>query len=187
MRETTREDLPIPGAAVEHLFHHVDARGEFVKVFQASAAREAGDDVAIAELFWSRSHRGVVRGLHFQVPPHAHTKLVTIVSGTALDVVVDLRRGSPAFGTACTIPLDAAAPVAVVVPVGCAHGFQATTDNTVVAYATSTEHAPESDCGIRWDSIGIEWPIPAVVTSERDGAFPALEAFESPFTYGTGA
>ncbi len=183
MREPSRDKLPIPGAAVVHLFHQVDARGEFVKVFQSSAARAAGEDLTVAELFWSRSHRGVVRGLHFQVPPHAHTKLVTIMSGTALDVVVDLRRGSPTFGTACTIPLDATAPVAVVVPVGCAHGFQATTDDTVVAYATSTEHAPGSDCGIRWDSVDVAWPIPAVLASERDAAFPMLGEYASPFTF----
>jgi dTDP-4-dehydrorhamnose 3,5-epimerase len=162
--------------------HHHDGRGELVKVFQASAARAATTaDVEIAELFWSRSYRGVVRGLHFQVPPHAHTKLVSIVAGRALDVVVDLRTDTPTYGTHVTIDLDASAPVAVVVPVGCAHGFQAVIDDTVVVYATTTEHAPEADRGIRWDSAGIDWPLDPTAISERDAAFPTLASFVSPF------
>lgn len=177
----TPEPTGIPGCSVVQLFHHADDRGEFVKVFQASVANAWGNDTTIAELFWSRSGRGVVRGLHFQIPPHAHSKLVTIISGTALDVVVDLRVGSPTFGQHRTIALDAAAPAAVFVPVGCAHGFQATSDDATVAYATSTEHTPDADRGIRWDSIGLEWPIADAVVSGRDAALPTLAEFDSPF------
>jgi dTDP-4-dehydrorhamnose 3,5-epimerase len=176
-----REPTAIAGCAVVELTHHHDERGEFVKVFQSSVTRAAGDDPDISELFWSRSRRGVVRGLHFQVPPHAHTKLVTIIAGQALDAVVDLRVGSPTHGTCVTVGLDAAAPVGVVVPIGCAHGFQALADDTVVLYATSTEHHPESDVGVRWDSAGIAWPIADATTSARDAAFPALADFVSPF------
>ena len=164
------------------LARHRDDRGELVKIFQASVLRQANTDLEIAELFWSRSRRGVVRGLHFQVAPHAHTKLVSIVAGRAIDAVVDLRTDTPTYGTHVTIDLDADAPVAVVVPVGCAHGFQALDDDTVVVYATSTEHAPDADRGIRWDSAGIAWPAAAAAVSSRDAAFPALEAFASPFT-----
>ena len=179
----TRETTDIPGCSVVRLFRHEDARGEFVKIFQATTARAGGDDPTIGELFWSRSHAGVVRGLHFQVPPDDHTKVVTIIAGRAFDVVLDLRVGSPAYGTHIAVELDAAAPAAVVVPVGCAHGFQATVDDTVMLYATSTEHAPESDRGIRWDSAGIAWPLPAVAISDRDGGFPALDAYTSPFVF----
>ena len=181
----------IPGCLIRPLFHHTDDRGEFVKVYQASGRWDAQDEGAdraergeIAELFWSRSACGVVRGLHFQVPPHAHRKLVTVISGAALDVVVDLRIGSPTYGEHVTIALDCATPVAVQVPIGCAHGFQSTANDTVILYATSTEHSPNADRGIRWDSIGVEWPIPGVVLSERDAEFPALADFESPFTFG---
>jgi len=177
----------IPGVRSVPLFHHVDARGELVKVFRASAAVAAGDDPTIAELFWSRSARGVLRGLHFQVPPAAHAKLVTIIAGRAFDVVVDLRVGSPTFGGAETFALDAATPSAVVVPVGCAHGFQALADDAVVAYATSTEHEPDADRGIRWDSVGIRWPESPSELSPRDAGFPALADFASPFTFGGAA
>ena len=186
------ETTAIPDCLILPLFHYTDARGEFVKVYQASAQSAAHpendhDVTAVAELFWSRSARGVVRGLHFQVPPHAHQKLVTVISGAALDVVVDLRVGSPTHGEHVTIPLDAAAPVAVQVPIGCAHGFQSTADDTVILYATSTEHAPAADGGIRWDTIGVGWPIPDAVLSPRDIQFPALADFESPFTFGASA
>ena len=184
------EPTAIPGCLIRPLFHHTDDRGEFVKVYQASGQSETQDDgeeADIAELFWSRSARGVVRGLHFQVPPHAHRKLVTVISGTALDVVVDLRVGSPTYGDHVTIVLNAATPVAVQVPIGCAHGFQSTIDDTVILYATSTEHAPDADRGIRWDSIGVEWPIPGVALSHRDAEFPRLANFESPFTFGPSA
>jgi dTDP-4-dehydrorhamnose 3,5-epimerase len=180
-----REPTGIPGCSVVPLFHHTDARGELVKVFRASAAIAAGDDPAVAELFWSRSARGVVRGLHFQVPPHEHTKIVTIVAGTGFDAVVDRRVDSPTHGRVVTVDLDADDPVAVVVPVGCAHGFQATSDGAVVLYATSTEHAPAFDRGIRWDSVGIEWPIADPVVSERDAGFPPFAEFLSPFALGS--
>ncbi len=180
------ESTAIPGCLILPLFHHTDDRGEFVKVYQASGSLDA-ERGEIAELFWSRSARGVVRGLHFQVPPHAHRKLVTVISGTALDVVVDLRVGSPTYREHVTVPLDAATPVAVQVPIGCAHGFQSTAADTVILYATSTEHAPDADRGIRWDSIGVEWPIAGVVLSERDAGFPALADFESPYTFGASA
>ena len=180
----TSSATSIPGCSVMELFHHTDPRGEFVKVFQGSASPTEGGEIPIAELFWSRSHRGVLRGLHFQTPPHAHTKLVTIVAGTAFDVVVDLRIGSPAYGQAITVDLDAAAPATVVVPIGCAHGFQATSDDCVVLYAVTTEHAAVSDTGIRWDSVGVSWPVAEVVTSERDAGFAPLADFDSPFRYG---
>ena len=173
----------IPGCSVRRLVRHCDDRGDFVKAFAASAPEPAGADPTVAELFWSHSQRGVVRGLHFQVPPHAQHKLVTIVSGTAIDVVVDLRVGSPAFGVPCIIALDAAIPTAISIPVGCAHGFQATTDDTTMLYATSTEHVPDADQGIRWDSIGVAWPIADVVISDRDMAFPGIEEFTSPFRF----
>ena len=184
------ETTAIPGCLIRPLFHHTDVRGEFVKVYQASESLDAANDDhtnAVAELFWSRSARGVVRGLHFQVPPHAHRKLVTVISGAALDVVVDLRVGSPTHGEHVTITLDADNPVTVQVPIGCAHGFQSTADDTVILYATSTEHAPTADRGIRWDSIGVEWPITEALLSPRDTEFPTLDDFDSPFTFGASA
>jgi len=173
----------IPGCSVTPLVRHTDARGEFVKVFQRSANPDAGDRDQIAELFWSRSSRGVIRGLHFQIPPFAHRKLVTIVSGTAVDVVLDLRVGSPTYRKLQVVAFDAAAPLALSVPIGCAHGFQATSDDVTILYATTTEHAPGADRGVRWDTIGFAWPIAAAITSPRDSSLAALDDYQSPFLF----
>jgi dTDP-4-dehydrorhamnose 3,5-epimerase len=179
------EPTAIPGCKRLRLVRHEDARGDFVKVLRRDEYAAAGLDPTVAELYWSTSRRGVVRGLHFQSPPHDHAKTVSVLRGAAHDVVVDLRVGSPAYGTAVELQLDAADPAAVHVPAGCAHGFQSLADDTVVAYLVGTEHAPSHDDGIRWDSAGVDWPIADAVVSERDAAFPALADFDSPFRYGS--
>lgn len=175
----------IPGCHARPLQHACDERGDFLKLYQRSVVVALGADldVDVAEVFVSVSRRGVVRGLHFQVPPHDHTKTVVCLAGRAFDAVVDLRVGSPAFGRCVTFELDAARPVALHIPRGCAHGFQALTDGTSMAYLVSSEHSPAHDLGIRWDGAGIAWPLPDPVVSVRDAAFPALDELESPFRY----
>lgn len=176
------EPTAIPGCTLMQLDRHHDERGDFVKAFHRSTYRAAGLDPHIAEFYWSTSRRGVIRGLHFQVPPHAHAKTVAILRGEIHDVVLDLRIQSPAFGQHVAFRLGEDAPGAVHVPLGCAHGFQALTDDALVAYLVGTEHHPGCDTGVRWDSAGIDWPLPDPVVSERDRALPAFAAFTSPFT-----
>lgn len=175
------EATPIPGCVLLDLDGHEDARGDFLKVFRRDRFAELGLDPTVAELYWSTSRRGVVRGLHFQTPPHDHAKTVNVVRGAVHDVVVDLRTGSPMYGRPVAFTLSAAEPRALHVPAGCAHGFQALVDDTVVAYLVGSEHAPEHDTGVRWDSVGADWPIAAAVVSDRDAAFPTLAEFDSPF------
>jgi dTDP-4-dehydrorhamnose 3,5-epimerase len=164
-----------------HLNRPTDARGDFVKLFQREVYEAQGMDPTIAEVYWSTSVRGVVRGLHFQTPPHAHAKTVTIVRGAVMDVVLDVRLDSPTYGKHAAFDLSEAAPAAVHVPLGCAHGFQVTSDEAIVAYLVGTEHAPDHDTGVRWDSAGIDWPIAETIVSARDSGFPTLADFGSPF------
>ncbi len=166
---------PVPRAA--------DERGWFTKVFQASAIRAGGGDTAVAEVYLSSSRRGVVRGLHLQLPPHDHAKTVTCILGSAFDVVVDLRAGSPAYGQIAQFELSGAHPARVHIPAGCAHGFQALQDDTVLAYVVGTEHAPTRDTGVRYDTAGVRWPLPDLVVSARDRALPTLDAFDTPFRF----
>jgi dTDP-4-dehydrorhamnose 3,5-epimerase len=173
----------VPGCVVLHLDRHEDERGDFVKAFRRAASVELRLDPTVAELYWSTSVRGVVRGLHFQLPPHEHAKTVTVVQGAVHDVVVDLRVGSPAFGRPLELQLSAAEPAALHVPAGCAHGFQSLEDGTIVAYLVGSEHAPDHDAGVRWDSVDATWPLSDVVVSERDRSFPTLAAFDSPFGF----
>lgn len=158
-----------------------DARGEFVKTYHRDLFRELGIDFTPAEEFFSTSHRGVLRGLHFQLPPHDHAKLVYCLAGAVKDVLVDLRRASPQFGRAFDTELSEGNRRLLFIPPGVAHGFLALEEGSVMAYATSTVHAPSHDAGIRWDSIGFEWGIDVPVISPRDAAFPALAEFVSPF------
>lgn len=158
-------------------FHHSDARGAFSKPYSYAFGEVP---LQIRELFWSSSARGAVRGLHFQVPPAATAKLIWVSSGAILDALVDVRPG-PGYGTVSTYRLSADSGAALVVPVGFAHGFQALADDTIVNYAQDHEFSPEHDAGVNWRSTAISWPLPVTVTSARDDALPALDAFATPF------
>ncbi len=181
------EATAIPGCTLVHLARHEDPRGDFVKAFQRDAYAALDLDTEVAELYWSTSHRGVIRGLHFQTPPYAHAKTVTVIRGEIQDVVVDLRAGSPTFAEHVAVSISDVAPIAVHVPLGCAHGFQVTSSEAIVAYLVGTEHAPEHDTGIRWDSADVTWPIPDPTVSARDSAFPTLAALRTPFAFTPGA
>lgn len=171
----------IPGCVELLLRATADQRGTFVKLFQASTLVQIGLENRFVEVFMSTSSRGVIRGLHCQLPPTDGAKLVTCIVGRALDVVVDLRTGSQAFGRAVGIDLSAERANAVYVPRGCAHGFAALTDGCVMAYAVTSEHDPGLDSGVRWDSVDFRWPFGDPVVSVRDAALPSLAEFDSPF------
>lgn len=160
---------------------HGDDRGWFTKPYRASTHLADGLDPTVAETFFSLSARGVVRGMHFQVPPHDHAKTVTCLAGRILDVAVDLRRGSPTEGRHAAAELAGGDGRSLYIPRGCAHGFQALADDSLVAYLVSSEHAPDHDTGVRWDSVGVEWPLPDPVVSARDAALPDASSFTSPF------
>jgi dTDP-4-dehydrorhamnose 3,5-epimerase len=162
-----------------------DDRGTFVKTLHAPSFAKEGLETEFPETFYSISKRGVIRGLHFQTPPHDHAKLVYCCSGRILDVVVDLRVGSPTYQQHQTFELNSETPSLVYVPRGLAHGFLALSENATVMYAVSTVHAPDSDGGILWDSIGFNWPVEGNPTvSPRDQAFPRMTDFKSPFKWG---
>jgi dTDP-4-dehydrorhamnose 3,5-epimerase len=158
-----------------------DLRGTFVKTFHAPTLREAGLDFTPQEEFFSISHRNVVRGMHFQLPPADHVKVVYCLTGRVLDVVVDLRKKSPTFGRHLTRELSGHNREILYIPTGFAHGFLTLEDDTTMLYQTSTAHSPAHDTGIRWDSIGFDWPAANPIMSDRDRQFPALGDFKSPF------
>jgi dTDP-4-dehydrorhamnose 3,5-epimerase len=119
--------------------------------------------------------------MHLQLPPFDHAKRVLCVSGSALDVIVDLRRGSPMFRKAESFQLNHSEPISVFIPPGVAHGFAALEDNTIMLYAVTSAHAPSFDTGVRWNSIDFSWPIKEAVVSKRDSELPNLLDFKSPF------
>jgi dTDP-4-dehydrorhamnose 3,5-epimerase len=165
---------PLPGVKILRPFVFEDARGNFVKPFHEDQLAAQGIRLTVREEFFSTSAAGVLRGMHFQVPPHAHQKLVYCITGRVLDVVLDLRKASPTFGQAAGFELSAANRHVVHIPVGFAHGFLALEDRSCLVYKTDAVHAPACDAGIRWDSFGFEW-LPA-----RDGQGVARSSFIVP-------
>ncbi len=175
------QETALPGCFKLALAKQVDRRGHFIKWFNKDAFINAGLCSEWAEVYGSQSHRGVVRGLHFQRPPADHAKLVCCLAGRAIDVVLDLRRSSPSFGRHIKVGLSADEPTAVYIPTGCAHGFFAEVDNTFMQYQVSSSHSSSLDDGIRWDSAGILWPTDEPIISLRDQTFQKLDEFVSPF------
>lgn len=158
-----------------------DERGSFVKTFHAGQFRELDLDFEPREEFFSTSAKSVIRGMHFQLPPAAHSKLVYCITGLVLDVVLDLRENSPTFGRSYAHELSAANREMLFIPIGFAHGFLALDDDATMVYQTSTVHSPVHDAGVRWDSFGFDWPVKIPLLSDRDKKFPALGDFASPF------
>mgnify|MGYP001047693918 CR=1 FL=1 len=160
-----------------------DERGSFVKVFHNEAFKALGLEDEFREEYYSKSSMGVIRGLHFQVPPEEHTKMVYCVDGSVFDVVVDLRVGSTTFGQCETFNLNAADANMIYIPKGLAHGFCSLSESSTLIYKTSTVYNPNFDSGILWDSVPVVWPVKKPIISQRDSVFPGLCDFESPFKY----
>jgi dTDP-4-dehydrorhamnose 3,5-epimerase len=157
-----------------------DDRGFFSETYNAQAFAEAGIDLQFVQDNHSLSTaRGVLRGLHYQLPPRAQDKLVRVVKGSILDVVVDICRSSPTFRTWVSLEVSAAKWNQILVPKGFAHGFITLEENTEVIYKVTDYYSPEHDRNIRFDdpSIGIEWPFEASVIqlSDKDRKAPLLD------------
>lgn len=177
------EETGIPGCVIVIGDRRADARGWFLKTFHADMFAALGLRTDWREDYVSASQRDVVRGLHFQRPPHHHAKLATCVTGAVTDVLVDLRRGSPTYGQHRAVQLDGGSARSVYMPSGIAHGFVSRADDSLMAYKVTSVHDADSDAGIAWDSIGFDWTVAAPLLSDRDRGFPRLQDFDTPFTF----
>ncbi len=154
-----------------------DDRGFFSETYNAKSFAEAGIDLNFVQDNHSYSAaKGVVRGLHYQLPPFAQDKLVRVTRGAILDVTVDIRKSSPTFGKWVALEVSAEKWNQILVPKGFAHGFMTLVENTEVIYKVTNYYSPEHDRSIRFDdpAIGIDWPIPAsgVQLSDKDQKAP---------------
>ncbi len=165
------------------LQHNVfeDSRGQFLKLFNKDAFAAHNLDTTLSEEYYSVSYKNVIRGLHFQIPPMEHVKLVTCVDGNVIDVVVDLRTDSPTYGQYAQFELSSNNKNSVYIPKGLAHGFCVQSDRALILCRTSTVFSPEHDAGINWSSFGFNWPTSNPILSERDQNLTTLEDFKSPF------
>ncbi len=158
-----------------------DDRGSLVKTYHENTFSSSGLHTDFKEEYYSVSKKGVLRGLHFQIPPTDHVKCVTCISGRIFDVVVDLRKNSSTYMKHFSIELNSQIGNMLYIPKGFAHGFYVLSDEAIFLNRTSTVFAPDSDAGIKWDSCGIEWPDSNPILSEKDKTLIELDKFESPF------
>jgi len=158
-----------------------DGRGYFHKPFNVDVFRKNGLDTNFHEFYYSVSRKHVIRGMHFQIPPHEHTKLVYVSFGRILDVVLDIRKESETYGQWFSVELTPEAGKCIYIPKGCAHGFLSLEEDTIVNYAQTTGYSKECDKGILYNSFGFDWNVKDEIVSERDKSFPELVAFKSPF------
>ena len=161
-----------------------DDRGVFFETFSARLMAQAGAAAEWVQDNQSNSKKGVLRGLHFQRPPHAQAKLVRVGQGRALDVAVDLRKDSPTYGQHQLVELSAGSGNLLYIPAGFAHGFMALEDNTIFLYKCSDYYAPATEGGLRWDDadLNINWGTEVQpLVSGKDEELPAFKDFVSPF------
>ena len=175
------QPIHLPGAYLLSLPASQDARGVFVKSYHESSLLDSGINFRIRESYFSVSKKDVIRGMHFQIPPHHHSKIVFCPQGAVLDVIVDLRKSSPTFGQFFSQVLSEENHISVFIPEGFAHGFKSLTDNAITYYLVSSEYSMWHDTGIRYDSIGLDWDVENPQLSLRDLSFPLLKDFDSPF------
>jgi len=178
----------IPDVVIIEPTVHGDERGYFVETFRQDKLETfLGFKVAFCQDNESKSTKGVLRGLHYQLHPAAQTKLVRVIKGSVLDVAVDIRKGSPTFGKYVTVELSEENKKQLFVPRGFAHGFIVLQNDTVFAYKVDNYYSPQNDRGIAFDdeALGIDWKIPKEMLklSAKDQVQPKLSETEDIFDY----
>ncbi|UTW56274.1 dTDP-4-dehydrorhamnose 3,5-epimerase [Kordiimonas sp. SCSIO 12610] len=182
------EKLALPGVYVFEPKRFGDDRGFFSETFSMRAFNEVVPGLTFVQDNHSLSRdKGVIRGMHFQTPPDAQGKLVRVTAGRVLDVIVDIRKGSPTYGQHVGVELSAENWKQLWVPAGFAHAFCTLEENTEFLYKVTDFYAPQSDAGIAFDDpdLGIDWPIDTseAILSDKDRNLPRLKDIESPFVY----
>ena len=168
---------------------HGDHRGYFVETFRADKLEEfLGYKLNFGQDNESKSSKGVLRGLHYQLPPHAQTKLVRVIQGRVLDVAVDIRKNSPTFGQYVAVELSSDNKKQILISRGFAHGFVVLEDDTIFAYKVDNYYSPECDRGIAFDdeSLNIDWILKKeeLKLSEKDTKQPKLNETKDLFEFG---
>jgi len=175
------EETALKGCYLVHPFSSYDERGLFIKIFQSEAFEDKGLCSCFKEQYYSISKKDVIRGMHFQLPPNDHCKLVYCLNGSAVDALLDLRKQSKSYKHYISFELSSDNPILVYIPRGIAHGFLSKSNNTVMIYNVETSYDRKTDAGILWNSFDFNWPCTNPIISERDMNHIALSSFDSPF------
>lgn len=178
---------PIPDLLVFEPRVFEDSRGYFFESYSERAFHQQGLDVMFVQDNQSYSKRGVVRGLHFQLNPHAQSKLLRVIDGVILDVVVDIRSGSPTYAQSYSIELSSKNKKQLFVPVGFAHGFSVLSETATVMYKCDAFYNKEAEGGIRFDdpALNLDWGLPKeqLILTEKDWELPTLAECNHNFIY----
>ena len=179
----------IPDVVIIEPKVHGDSRGYFVETFVSNKLEEfLGYKINFCQDNESKSSKGVLRGLHYQLPPHAQTKLVRVIHGRVLDVAVDIRKNSPTFGKYVAVELSGENKKQLLIPRGFAHGFVVLEDDTVFAYKVDNYYSPECDRGIAFDdkNLNIDWILnhDELNLSAKDTKQPKLNETNDLFEFG---
>lgn len=182
------QTIDIPGPLLVSPGRFPDGRGYFCEVYNVRRFAEAGmPQVFVQDNESMSSEQGTVRGLHFQSPPHAQAKLIRVLKGRILDVIVDVRAGSPSYGRHVAVELSEENGLQLFVPVGFAHGLCTLVPDTAVGYKVSALYAPQSEAGVLWNdpALAIAWPdFAGSRVSPKDAVLPSLADLNSPFRFG---
>ncbi len=162
-------------------FSAYDERGKFIKTFNESEFKKMGIVFENRESYYSISNKDVIRGMHFQIPPYEHDKIIHVINGDVIDVIVDLRTKSMNYGKSIAIHLSGTRSKSIFIPKGFAHGFRCLENNTIMLYNVTSEYNAQCDKGILWNSIDYEWGISDPIITVRDSSFPGIQSFKSPF------
>ncbi|HEY4111650.1 dTDP-4-dehydrorhamnose 3,5-epimerase [Puia sp.] len=177
----------IPDVLIFEPSVYKDERGWFYESYNEQTYKKQGLDIGFVQDNQSFSYHGVIRGLHYQLDPHAQTKLVRVLEGRVIDVAVDIRRGSPTFGKYVAVELSAENKLQLLIPRGFAHGFSVLSETAQLAYKCDGLYSKESEGGIRYDDpqLNIDWQVPAAkaIVSAKDLELPFFAQCKNNFEY----
>jgi len=180
-------ETPIPGLFVLEPRVFADERGYFFESYNESKFKKEGLVYQFVQDNESKSHHGVIRGLHYQLEPYAQTKVIRVIRGTVYDVAVDLRKGSPTFGKWFGVEVSATNKKQFYIPKGFAHGFSVLSKYAIFSYKCDNFYNPASEGGVRYDdpALGIDWLIDKkeAIVSEKDKILPLLDDAKMNFIY----
>lgn len=171
------EETILDGVYIISNFNATDDRGLFVKTYNKELFDAQNIDFEIKESYFSVSKKNVIRGMHFQLPPYDHSKLVYVPAGGIIDVVVDLRKNSKTFKQYISVELSAENKKSIFITKGLAHGFKSLVNNTITVYNVETGYSASHDQGIHLNSFGFDWNIDYPILSERDKSFSTMDSF----------
>ncbi|WP_421945864.1 dTDP-4-dehydrorhamnose 3,5-epimerase family protein [Pedobacter sp.] len=158
----------IAGLYVIDALRFEDLRGELIKPFNFDKYSELDVNLDFKETWFTKSKKNVIRAMHLQIKEMACEKLVSVINGSVMDIILDLRPESETFGQYFEMELNDKTPKALYIPKGCAHGYKVLEDNTITMYCATKVHSAEYDLGIKWDSFGYDWKIDNPILSDKD-------------------